>query len=86
MSHWPWKRIGMAAGLVVFLLMVIFYDPMPEQPQVGNMAAIAAFMAILWLSEAVPLAVTALIPLVTLPLFHILPGADAASSYVSSIV
>ncbi|MCB0535864.1 MAG: anion permease, partial [Saprospiraceae bacterium] len=31
-------------------------------------------------------AVTALIPLVTLPLFHILPGADAASSYVSSIV
>jgi sodium-dependent dicarboxylate transporter 2/3/5 len=43
-------------------------------------------MAILWITEAVPLATTALIPVIALPFFGILSSADAAKTYVSSIV
>ncbi|MDA0350110.1 MAG: SLC13 family permease [Verrucomicrobia bacterium] len=86
MTHLPWKKLGIITGLSVFALLVLFFNPEPDNPQVGSMAAVAALMAILWLTEAVPLAVTALIPIVALPLFSILSGADVAKSYVSPIV
>jgi sodium-dependent dicarboxylate transporter 2/3/5 len=86
MTQLPWKKIGILAGLSVFALLVLFFNPEPDKPEVGKMAAVAALMAILWLTEAVPLAVTALIPLVAFPLLGILSGADVAKSYVSYIV
>lgn len=86
MTDMPWKKIGIITGLSVFGLLALFFNPEPENPLVGRMAAVAALMAILWLTEAVPLAVTALIPIVALPLFGILLGSDVAKSYVSSIV
>ena len=86
MTKLPWKKIGIVAGLSVFAVLVLFFNPEPDNPQVGKMAAIAALMAILWITEAVPLATTALIPVIALPFFGILSSADAAKTYVSSIV
>lgn len=85
-SKVPWKRTGAALGLTVFLGLLLFYDPHPEQPEVGRMAAVAALMAILWISEAVPLAATALIPVVVFPLAGILDGASTTKAYVNSII
>lgn len=65
--------------------MILFYNPLPEQPTVGMMASIAALMAILWISEAVPLAATALIPIIFFPLTGILDAGATAKSYVNSI-
>ena len=50
------------------------------------MAAIALLMAVLWISEAVPLAATALIPIVAFPLAGILNTGDTAKSYINSII
>ena len=86
MTELPWRKIDIVVGLSVFALLVLFFNPEPENPQVGSMAAIAALMAILWITEAVPLAVTALVPIVAMPLLSILSSADVAKSYVSSIV
>jgi len=69
----------------VFIVMLLFYNPLPDRPEVGKMAAIAAFMAILWISEAVPLAATALIPMVAFPLTGILDAGTTSKSYVNSI-
>ncbi len=55
MTLQPWKKIGLLLGVAVFVAMLLFYNPLPEQPAVGKMAAIAAFMAILWITEAIPL-------------------------------
>ena len=82
----PWKRSGAVLGLSVFLVLMLFYDPKPDQPEVGYMAAIAALMAILWISEAIPLAATALIPVVVFPLTGILDGASTTKAYVNSII
>ncbi|MBH55367.1 MAG: sodium:dicarboxylate symporter [Opitutaceae bacterium] len=86
MTELPWKKYGIYAGLAVFLVLVLFFNPEPDNPQVGKMGAIAALMAILWITEAVPLAVTALVPIVALPLFGILGGDDTAKAYMNSIV
>ena len=50
------------------------------------MAAIATLMAILWISEAIPLSATALIPIVAFPLTGILDSGLIAKAYVNSII
>lgn len=86
MVRLPWRRIGMVSGIGAFLCILLFYNPQPDNPQVGRMAAIAALMAILWITEAIPLAATALIPVVAFPLAGILDGGDVAKDYVNSII
>lgn len=50
------------------------------------MAAVALFMAILWLTEALPLSITALLPLVLFPLLGIMPAKAVSARYVNEIV
>ncbi|NDV62204.1 SLC13/DASS family transporter [Puniceicoccales bacterium CK1056] len=86
MSNLPWKRIGLVLALTVFAGLFLFYNPVPDRPEVGKMAAIAAFMAILWITEAIPLAATALMPIVLFPLAGILDSGSIAKDYVNSII
>ncbi len=86
MSQIHWKRIGLIAGALCFTLTALFFNPKPDQPEVGLMAAVATLMAILWITEAIPLAATALIPLVVLPLFGILDSGTVSKSYINSMI
>lgn len=49
-------------------------------------AAIAILMAIWWMGEALPLAVTALVPIVALPLFGVLAPDEATAPFADEIV
>lgn len=49
-------------------------------------AAIASWMAIWWMTEAVPLAATSLLPIVLLPVLTSLPMAEVTAPYASPIV
>jgi sodium-dependent dicarboxylate transporter 2/3/5 len=80
------RNAGLFAGLAVFFSLLLFYEPDPERPEIGRMAAVAALMAILWITEAVPLAATALIPIVAFPLLGITDTGVIAKSYVNSII
>ncbi len=55
-------------------------------PHAPAMLGIAAWMAIWWISECVPIAFTALIPLVAFPLAGIVDGKTIAPRYVNSII
>lgn len=85
-SHLPWKKIGLVLGLTLFGLILFFYHPVPDRPEVGFMAAIAALMAVFWMTEAIPLAATALIPIVLFPIGGIVDSGTIAKSYVNSII
>jgi len=63
------KKSGVITGLILFLLIIFFTDLDPSNPQLTIMAAIAVLMAVWWITEAIPLSVTSLIPLVLFPLF-----------------
>lgn len=80
------RNAGLVSGLIVFFSLLLFYHPDPERPEVGRMAAVAALMAILWITEALPLAATALIPIVAFPLLGITDTGIIAKSYVNSII
>ncbi|GGD56803.1 SLC13 family permease [Croceicoccus mobilis] len=56
------------------------------EPQARNVAAVAVLMAVWWMTEAVPLAVTSLLPIVLLPMFTDLTVKEATAPYAQPIV
>ncbi len=70
------------------LSIYIFFtcDLKPGSPAVTATAAIAIWMAIWWISEAVPLAVTALLPIALFPLLGIMDGKAVSGAYVNHII
>ncbi len=78
--------IGLIAGLIAFVLMILFFDPQPDKPAIKFTAAVAVLMAIWWMTEAIPLAVTALIPLILFPLTGVIPASKVSDSYINSVI
>lgn len=80
------KRLGFAAGIIVFLLML--YLPAPEglSPEGWHTAAVASLMAVWWITEALPIAVTALLPVVLVPLLNIATIGDATAPYANPLI
>ena len=72
------------APIVFVLLLMTNLDP--AKPEISRMAAVAAVMAILWMTESIPLAATSLIPVVLFPLMGIMTGKAAAAVYFNSTI
>ena len=70
------SRIGLYLGPAVFLFVLFFVDLDPQNPLVTRMVAIVALMAIWWITEAIPLAATALLPIVLFPIMGIMRGRE----------
>ncbi len=79
------RSVGLWLGLAAFALLLI-YPAAPDNPPASRLAAVAALMAIWWMSEAIPLFATALMPLVLFPLLGIMPGRDTAPIYLNSTI
>jgi len=71
---------------LISLLIVLFADLDPENKKVTYTFAIAVLMAVWWITEAVPLAVTALIPVALFPLFGVVDGAVISSMYFNHLI
>ena len=79
------QKTGLVLGPVFFFL-VLMLDLDPAHPLVTRMAAVAALMAVLWVTEAVPLAATSLMPVILFPLLGIMKGKAAAAVYFNSTI
>jgi solute carrier family 13 (sodium-dependent dicarboxylate transporter), member 2/3/5 len=77
---------GFATGIVLFLFIILFLDLQPGKPAVTITLAIAVWMAAWWIFEAVPLAVTALLPVILFPLFGVMDGKLVSSAYFNDII
>lgn len=75
------KAVGLPLGILLFALLMILPPPEGMSPQAMRMAAVAALMAVWWITEAVPFAAAALIPLAAFPLLDILPSRPTAACY-----
>lgn len=84
-SH-PARIVGFWAGIIAFALTLTFGDIDPEHPEVSRMAAVALLMAIWWITDAIPLAATALLPLLLYPTLGIMTGKETAPVYVNHII
>ncbi|AUH32697.1 SLC13 family permease [Paracoccus tegillarcae] len=75
------------AGLVVALLVWLLLGGSEGlTPDARIVAAVGTLMAIWWMTEAIPLAATSLLPIVLIPLLTERTVSEATSPYASSIV
>jgi sodium-dependent dicarboxylate transporter 2/3/5 len=80
------ERIGLLLGPVLALAMLLFLDLDPENPLVTRTAATAVLMAVWWITEAIPIAATAMVPVALFPFLGIMPGKQVATAYFNDII
>ena len=82
----PKQTIGLITGPVIALIILVFFDLDPNNPIVTRTAAVATLMAIWWVTEAIPIPATALLPVALFPLLGIMKGKDVTGTYFNSII
>ena len=78
-----YKKKGFLIGLALFFLMMLIPPPAELSSAGWIVAAIAVLMAVWWATEAIPVAVTALLPLALFPLLDITSFETAALPYAN---
>lgn len=80
------QRLGLLLGPALFLLMMFMESPVGMSAGAWQVAALTALMAAWWVTEAVPIPVTALLPVALLPLLGVMDIADAAAPYANPLI
>ena len=62
------KNIGLLSGPLAFILVLFFFQPEGLNPEAKAILASTIWIAIWWITEAIPIAVTALLPIILFPL------------------
>lgn len=79
------KKLGLILGPIVFIILInLPFELVSEHGD--SVIAVAVWMLIWWITEAVSISVTALLPLLLFPLLKILPIAEVGANYGSPIV
>ena len=86
MAQHPYsKQFGLFLGPLLFLIIQLLpYEILSAQAT--TVIATALWMVCWWITEAVSISVTALLPLVLFPLFKVMPIGDVGANYGSPIV
>ncbi len=78
--------IGLWLGIILFFATLIFVNLDPKKPEATATLAVALLMAVWWVFEVVPLAITALLPVVLYPLLGIMNGKTVSAVYFNDII
>lgn len=87
------QQTGQAVRYGIFLLaplisayIICFAELDPGNPAVKNTLAVAILMALWWVTEVVPLAVTSLLPVVLFPALGIMDGKAVSATYFNHVI
>ena len=80
------KKIGLVLGPVLFALVMLFFNPENLNPDAKSILASTIWIAIWWITECVPISVTALLPIVLFPLTGGLDIKSTTASYGHNLV
>lgn len=80
------RRVGLFLGPLLALALLMLVDLDPAHPEVTRTAAVAILMAVWWITEAIPIPATALLPVALFPLMGIMSGRAVAGTYFNSII
>jgi sodium-dependent dicarboxylate transporter 2/3/5 len=73
-------------GVMAFFIVMLIFDLGDEYKNAQLVGSVAILMSILWITEALPLAVTALIPLILFPLTGAMSATTISQAYMNSTI
>jgi len=81
------RHVGLVLALVLFVFFLAVKPIHSEDPaataSLNRMAAVALLMAVLWITQAIPIPATALLPLALFPLLGLMDSATLAPIYMN---
>lgn len=80
------QRVGFVVGLTAFLITVVTPAPASMPPEAWLVAGLVVWMAAWWMTEAIPLTATALLPFIVLPFAGVMTAKETASAYYAPIL
>ena len=80
------KHSGLLLGILVFALMAWLPEPDGLSQKAWYTAAVTLMMGIWWITEAIPIYATALVPIVFFPMLGVTSIADATTPYANPII
>ena len=75
------KNIGLFSGPLSFILIIVFFHPEGLTQEANAILASTLWMAIWWITEAIPISVTALLPIILFPLTGGLELSETTASF-----
>ena len=80
------RLAAIGLGLLLFALTIILPPPEDMPAIAWQVAGVAALMAVWWITEALPIPITALVPIVAFPLSGLASINEAAAPYASPLI
>lgn len=80
------QRWGLWGGLLLFGLLLLLDPPAGMPLAAWHVVGLSALMACWWMTQALPLTATALLPFLLLPAFGVMTATEAAATYYSPIL
>ena len=80
------QTVGLFLGPALAMIMLLVGAPEGLSEQAWRTASMGVLMAVWWATEAVPIAITALLPLVVFPVFDVASIHDAARPYSNKVI
>jgi solute carrier family 13 (sodium-dependent dicarboxylate transporter), member 2/3/5 len=80
------KKMGFVGGPLLFFVSLFFINPTFISPGANKVIGLAIWIIVWWISEAVPISITAFLPLVLFPFMGVMKMSEAAAPYANPIV
>lgn len=80
------QRIGLLLGPVLFVILLVLPAPEGMPPEGMQVAAVAVLMAVFWITEAIAIPATALIPIALFPLLGVTTASQVTSAYANHLI
>lgn len=80
------QRLGLFTGPLAFLVMLLIPTPDGLEKEAWKVGGVAVFMAIWWVTEAIPIPATALLPIVLFPILDVGSVADATRPFANPLI
>ena len=80
------RLVGLWLGSAIFIILLILPAPEGLDPAAWKTAAVALLMATWWITEAIPIAATSLLPIVLFPILGVQGISDSTTPYANPLI
>ncbi|MEZ2457320.1 SLC13 family permease [Salinicoccus roseus] len=80
------QRIGLILGPLLFMTVKLLPTPMDMTGEANTVLGVLLWVAVWWVTEALPIPVTSLLPLILFPLGGVMETGEVSASYGDSLI